>query len=782
MRQKASVVWVLTALLMARAGASGFDVKTLEQLGYNADIAEFFSKSRFLPGVHRVTLEVNAAQRYQEDVRFGQEGELCLDARLAETLRLQLTSPLADCERIESHWPQAQVRVFPGNFRVEITLPEEAFDPDKLRSELRGGYAVLLNYDLYGNRLQGNYGNQQTWQAMLEPSLNISNWVIRNRSNYSKSEFGSQLNVYETSATRDFPHWGALVQVGEFSAGGMLSGGLPITGVQLSSERFQSNHATLAVPLQGSVSSQATMEVKQRGQVMYRTLLPAGPFSLDSLGQSVTGVETEVTVTDAEGVQQRFNVTPSLGDESGQQGGYQLAMGRYRTYGGQQDRGSPPALLMGEKRFSVSNTRQFGIGGMLSTKYQRLAWQGSLGDGLGNWLSGNAVYSQGRRQGGQLNIQGQLAASSSFSLSLTSGYQTLGFREADESLRQTGPQAEQNAGSRLHYTGGVALSWNTQAWGGVSYSLSHERYYHDSTPGWMHSLAYSKRLGSATLSLSVQSSSRERPALYAGISLPLGSGSVNSRLQLRRNNQMTLGNSWQGVIGGGRLHGYLDLGRDSNGEYQTSGNLSGNTAYTRLSLGASRSSQGRASQSLVTSGSMGVANNIWVMSPQRAGDTLVVVSVPGQSGARVMGAGDGITDFAGDVLLPSATPYMPLKAQIDTLSLPLNLRLDSTAMELELARGSVATRQFRITEVRQLLLTLRDAQGDILSTGASVHDEKGQLLGTLIGEGNLMLVNEDIGKALRVRRVNMNECQVSYDVPAEFDPSVLYEERDAVCN
>ncbi|WP_254611953.1 FimD/PapC N-terminal domain-containing protein [Serratia fonticola] len=210
MRQNASVAWMLSALLMARADAAGFDVKTLENLGYNADIAAFFSTSRFLPGVQRVTLEVNAAQRYQEEVRFGQEGELCLEARLADTLHLRLTSPLGDCERIESRWPQAQVRVFPGTFRVELTLPEEAFDPDKLRSEQRGGYAVMLNYDLYGNRMQGSYGNQQSWQAMLEPGLNISNWVIRNRSSYSKSEFGDRLDVYETSATRDFPHWGGI--------------------------------------------------------------------------------------------------------------------------------------------------------------------------------------------------------------------------------------------------------------------------------------------------------------------------------------------------------------------------------------------------------------------------------------------------------------------------------------------------------------------------------------------------------------------------------------------
>lgn len=152
---------------------------------------------------------------------------------------------------------------------------------------------------------------------------------------------------------------------GEFSVGGALSGGLPITGLQLSSERFQLSHATLAVPLLGSVSSQATVEVKQYGQVMYRTLLPAGPFTLDNLGQAATGVETQVTVTDADGFQQHFTVTPGLGDEQGQQSGYQLAVGRYRLQGRQQNQASPPALLMGEKQFSLSGFRQIGMGDAL---------------------------------------------------------------------------------------------------------------------------------------------------------------------------------------------------------------------------------------------------------------------------------------------------------------------------------------------------------------------------------------------------------------------------------
>jgi len=779
MRRSRAAAWVFSAILMTRAGASDFDVKTLEQLGYNADIADFFSTARFLPGVHRVMVEVNAAQSYHEDVRFSQEGELCLDTQLAQTLGLLITSPMKSCERIESRWPQAQVKVYPGTFRVEITLPETAFDPEKLRTEQQGGYAVLMNYDLYSSRVQGSYGNQHTLQAMLEPGINVRNWVIRNRSSYSKSEMGNRLDVYETSATRDFPQRNAFVHVGEFGTGGTLSGGLPITGIELSSANRRRDGASLTVPLQGNVSSQATVEVKQRGQVIYRTLLSAGPFSITTLGPALAGVDTEIVIIDAEGRKQHFTVTPENDGDQGGQNSYQLAVGKYRAYA-QHDNMQLPALLVGEKTFSVGQKSQTALGGIASTNYQRLAWRGTLSNEQGNWLSGGIVYSRANRQGAQLDVQGQMNLHPSLSLALTSQYRSAGFRDAEQSLRASFNAAEDRQTVRLRYAGGLSLSWRSVALGALAYNLSHERYYHDSRQSWVHSLAYGKNVGNAIINLNLQSTSQDRAALFTGISIPFGGGSLSSRIQRQQGNNMNLGSRWQGNVGS-NLMGSVDVARDSGGIYQGSGSLSGNTPYMRLSAGAAQTGRVSRSMSLSSSGAMGVANGTLVTAPQHIGDTMAIIKVPGQPGVNITGAGSAITDFAGDALIPSVTPYMPIKAQIDTLTMPLNMRLDSTEATFELARGSVGERQLRITEVRQLLLTLKDKQGASLPTGSSVHDEQGQLLGTLIGDGNLMLVNDDIGKALRVRRINMDECSVSYDAPTEFDSSVLYEEREAVC-
>ena len=133
-------------------------------------------------------------------------------------------------------------------------------------------------------------------------------------------------------------------------------------------------------------------------------------------------------------------------------------------------------------------------------------------------------------------------------------------------------------------------------------------------------------------------------------------------------------------------------------------------------------------------------------------------------------------------LWPSVMPYTASKAQISTKTLPLNIRLNSTSADLKMTRGTVATRNFEATETRQLLLSIRDSNGEMLPIGANVLDEKGNFLGTIIGDGNFMLENKAIGAALRVKATNRSECIVSYVEPEKFDPDALYEVADAVCH
>ncbi|SUC25938.1 putative fimbrial outer membrane usher protein [Providencia rustigianii] len=71
---------------------------------------------------------------------------------------------------------------------------------------------------------------------------------------------------------------------------------------------------------------------------------------------------------------------------------------------------------------------------------------------------------------------------------------------------------------------------------------------------------------------------------------------------------------------------------------------------------------------------------------------------------------------------------------------------------------------------------------DAVPFGASVLNEKGDYMGVIMGEGNLLLSNEQIGNDIILRSPNSNDCIIKYTVPKEFSAESLYEEADALCH
>lgn len=305
--------------------------------------------------------------------------------------------------------------------------------------------------------------------------------------------------------------------------------------------------------------------------------------------------------------------------------------------------------------------------------------------------------------------------------------------------------------------------------------------YYQADSSVSHTFSASEQFGRVTTTLSIQSNSRGQNSAYLGLSMPLGKGSLTGRMQ-RNNGNTTLGSTYQGTWDDNK--GYSVGITSSNDQQRVNGAMNVKTAYSQLAGGVSQANNNSRSAYISSSGSMAYANNTFATSSAAIGDTFAIVNVPSQSDLRISSPSSGmsITDYAGTALLPSVVPYSASKAQISTKTLPLNVRLNSTSADLMMSRGSVATRNFEATEMRQLLLTIRNSRGEPMPVGANVLDAKGNFLGTLIGDGNFMLENNTIGATLRVKAANSGECIVSYVAPEKFDPDTLYEVADAVCH
>ncbi|CNC59908.1 Outer membrane fimbrial usher protein [Yersinia frederiksenii] len=773
----------LAAFSATKGDAVEFDIKTLEGLGFSAELANFFSsQDKFLPGEHDVTIIINANKTYRVEATFDSEGQLCADRKLLMALKLRHKNGGDSCENIESLWPGVAVKLFPGQFRVELTLPQEAFDPEMDSSDYqRGGHALLLNYNLFGQRIENNSDNLNLFQGQFEPGINFNNWVLRNRGSYTYNQGLSHYDNQETYALRAVESLKSVVQLGEFGLVGDTYSGLPVAGAQLYSDNAQLNNSQLVVPIEGIANTNATIEIRQRGRVIYRTVVAPGPFSLSNISNFSSGVVTDVDVIEEDGSRQHFTVSNALDPNFEQQATtYQLAVGRYRDNLHDSESESP-LLVSGEMSFSPANSLRMTSAGLVSPDYQNISVQ-NLYSGLENaWFSAAASYTNTKDagQGYQLTLQNQVAINGNLSASLSTVYDSANYWSPDNAL-SGGNNLDDLMYGKLKNSTSAAVTWAHPRWGAFSYVLSNNMYY-QAADSVSHTFSASEQFGRVTTTLSFQSTSQGQNAVYVGISMPLGKGSLTGRMQ-RNNGNMTLGSSYQGTWDDNK--GYSVGVTGSNSQRRVNGSLNMKTAYSQLAGGVSQATNNSRSAYISSSGSVAYANNTFATSSSAIGDTFAVVNIPSQSNLRVSSPSSGmaITDYAGTALLPSVMPYTLSKAQISTKTLPLNIRLNSTSADLMMTRGTVATRNFEAIETRQLLLTIRDSNNEMLPVGANVLDEKGNFLGTIIGDGNFMLENKAIGTTLRVKATNRSECIVSYAEPDKFDPDTLYEVAEGTCH
>lgn len=794
-----------SALLLAstaHADTKGFDTKTLEALGYGTEVADFFNKeARFLPGKNNITLVLNAAHVYTVEATFDQEGQLCMDAPLLDTLKLRQGPHGVKCVPVTTLWPSASVKLHPGQFRVELMLPEEAFDPDKKNDHIEtGGHAVLLNYNVYAQKISSKNNDFNFVQGRLEPGFNIKNWIVRARTNFSRGLDTNQFNTEEVYAARTFESIKSLAKIGQFSTQSEAFSGLPLRGVELYSDSAQMHSAELIVPIEGIANTNATIEVRQRGRLIYRTIVPSGPFSLRHVSNFINGLPAEVSVLEEDGQKHQFSVASAMDANTYQEAtSYQIAIGRYHNSilveNDEDDFSTTPLLGMAEIAFSPSARQRYMTAAMLSSDYQNVVFKGSYTGKNGHWLStglsmANAKQTQskastlraqsGPRKGAQLDVQGQVSILPNLNASLSALYRSKDYFSPDEAFGGYIWQASADDDAKLRYATSGALTWSHPRFGAFSYVATQNRYHERRGSDLTHMLSSNHHWGMASFNFSVQKSSFGTKSAYASLSFPLGRGSISNRAQYI-GETLTLGTSYQGRLGNN--HGYT-IGATKSGEQQRyNAAVNMNTALAQITASTSASNNDSRSMSVTASGAIAYANNTLATSSQPIGDTFAIIKVPKQRNLKIQasGASGSLTNLFGTAILPRVQPYNQTLAQIDTSTLPLNIRLSSTTTELLLARGTVASKNFNVTETRQLLLSIRTPDGHAVSTGASVLNMNGQFLSTVVGDGNVMLTNDDIGKPIRIKAANISECMVEYQAPSHFDPNTIYEETSAVC-
>ena len=169
-----------------------------------------------------------------------------------------------------------------------------------------------------------------------------------------------------------------------------------------------------------------------------------------------------------------------------------------------------------------------------------------------------------------------------------------------------------------------------------------------------------------------------------------------------------------------------------------------------------------------------------VFAANRVADAFAVVSTNGQPGIPVRYENQliGTTNARGQLLVPSASAYYPGRYDIDTLSLPANVKAPVVSQRVAVAAGSGHVIKFPIEHVTAARATIRTVSGEPLPAGAAATING--TLSTYLGwDGMLFVERVAADNRVEIELPDGGTCHLVFAADTKTDD--IIELGDLIC-
>ncbi|EKN4186517.1 fimbrial biogenesis outer membrane usher protein [Yersinia enterocolitica] len=687
--------------------------------------------------------------------------------------------------------PQASEEFEFYAMRLVLNIPQVALRPkDEIPVERwdDGITAFLLNY--MANSSTTTYrqtGEQQSSHyVQLYPGFNIGAWRIRNATSWNQS--GNSAGKWQSSyiyATRGLYRLKSRVTLGQSYTPGDFFDSVPFSGVMLGDDdnMLPSSQRDFIPVVRGIARSQARVEVRQNGYLLYSTVVSPGPFELTDILPSHSNGDLHVTVLESNGTTQQFTVpysVPAIALRKGRLR-YNLMAGRYR-----------PANVDVETTPIAQATVAYGlpwnltafVGGQWSPHYQ--ATTAGMGVMLGDYGALSSSITQATSEYRQQQpVKGQVwevrynktlqASDTSFSV-VNSQYSTADFsnlsdvlqsyRRHDYSRRDWHSNSLRNqthvvVGQPLGQFGYLNLNWSRQSYRDAPASSSWGAQYSFNIGNLYCSLDWTQNQYRGNqdrlLSLSVSMPLGRERDTYAAYRMTSSDNSKDHEMSLYGHafdNRL----SWNvrqteryAQFHSGENSG--SLGLDWQGSY---GDIGGNYYYTPTIRQFSAN----------VSGGAVIHRHGLTLGPQING-TAALVEVPGVSGVSTSEDHRLKTDFRGYSIVPNIFPYEEHDILLETTDLPPDAEVTKTDAKVLPTEGAIVRASFSPQIGARALMTITRNNGETIPFGAmaslvnqpanaAIVDEGGKAYLTGLPETGQLLVQWGRGAS--------QQCRVDYQL------------------
>ncbi|MBR8128937.1 fimbria/pilus outer membrane usher protein [Burkholderia ambifaria] len=652
--------------------------------------------------------------------------------------------------------------------------------------------ALYSDYQISYSRNDGHGRSNEYYFVGLRNGFNVGGWRVRNDSTLSGTTGGgSRFSSNRSYVERDIRRLRSKVAAGELYTSGDIFDSVRFVGAQIGTDlgMLPDSEVGFAPVVRGIAESNAVVEVRQNGYVIYSTPVPPGAFEITDIYPSGSNGDLEIRITEADGRVRRFSQPYSYLPVMVRRGSlrYAFSAGQFRAQGQ-----SSPKFTQGTLVYGASDNFT-GYGGIIAAENYVAA---ALGIGMNTRIGGLSLdvttsrsrTSTGTRQGQSVRFLYSKTLHSTNTTFTMVGYRysTDGYRTLSQHVEDTdhsyGPRIARQK-SRLD------VNVNQPLGGGSMFAgVGDTTYWNGEGRSRRLQVGYSNSYKNVSYSLSashIQESgpfARPDTQFNVSVSIPLGKASSTHRLyanavsSTRGDFNMQTGVSGylndSNTVNYGVQAGYSRGGGGSGGVsagWDTpNAKLTGNFTQDR----SGRHFDAGASGSVVVHGG-------GVTLGQPLGETFAVVQVPKVRDVTFGGAPTVRTDRRGYAIVPYVQPYRQNWLNIDPSSIDTHTEIADNAKMVVPTRGAIVKTRFDVESGRRVQFELsRDAGGKV-PFGAQAYDAKGKLLGMVDNQSRLLVFGIEDQGSIDVQWGD-NSCKVSYQLPT-LNKELAYERRAAMC-
>lgn len=695
--------------------------------------------------------------------------------------------------------PQATATFDMGEQRLDVSVPQ-AMMSRNARGWVDPKYwddginAAVLQYNANVYHSSGDgFSNTQSYLG-LNTGVNLGPWRFRYNGNItntsgSSSNSGTHVQSMQTYLQRSFAPIKSQLTLGDSYTDGAIFDSFGVRGVQMGTDdrMYPESQRGYAPTVRGIANSNAKVQVKQNGNIIYETTVAPGAFVIDDLYPTGYGGDLQVVVTEADG-SQHVSAVPYAAPVNALREGrwrYNVAAGQYRNA----SLNSTPFVFEAQVQRGLNNFVTVYGGTIFADNYASAAAGVALDTPIGAF--GFDVTQANASLDNQPSHNGQslrLSYSRTFTPTSTDvtlaayRYSTSGFLSFQDAMNLRDLSSRGVAYSNQGIQKGrlqLTLNQNLGTYGSIYASGFTQNYWNKSNSDTSFQVGYNtniRRVGvgvSASRELDTDSGHwSTRFMVNLSVPLDLGSSVANSMTSYThdtRDNSNLIQETFTGSLGKDYQFSYgVTAGHQWGG--QSGNSINGNAGYlspvTQIRANAG-SANGYTQVGGGLTGSMVMYSGGVVLSPQ-TGDTFALIEAKDAAGARVASSPGVLVNGGGQALIAGMEPYSLNTVEIDTKGLPMGVELKSTEQHFAPTAGSVVRVKFdTVNRGQAIVMRVRRLNGDPVPFGADVLDAEDHIIGTVSqGSRATFFTKEAQGDlTLRWGEGAQQRCRARYDLP-----------------